>query len=104
MSRGEIRLVSLNPTERREQAGTRPVLIISVDIYNHDAAEVVLVIPIISKAKGIPLHVEVNPPEGGLSITGYIKCEEARSISTSRLIKKNLGVFLHKRLIRLKTV
>lgn len=87
-SRGEIWLVNLNPTEGREQAGTRPALIVSVDIFNQGAAELVVVIPITSKAKGIPLHVEVNPPEGGLSITSYIKCEDARSISIFRLLKK----------------
>lgn len=87
-SRGEIWLVNLNPTEGREQAGTRPALIVSVDLFNHGAAELVVVIPVTSKAKGIPLHVEVNPPEGGLSLKSFVKCEDVRSISTARLIKK----------------
>lgn len=87
-SRGEIWLINLSPTEGREQAGTRPALIISVDIFNHGAAELVVAIPVTSKAKGIPLHVEIAPPEGGLSMTSYVKCEDVRSISTSRLIKK----------------
>ncbi len=87
-SRGEIWLVNLSPTEGREQAGTRPALIVSVDIFNHGAAELVVVIPVTSKAKGIPLHVEVNPPEGGLSLKSFVKCEDVRSISTARLIKK----------------
>lgn len=87
-SRGEIWLVSLNPTQGREQAGTRPALVISVDIFNHGAAELVVVIPITSKAKGIPLHVEIEPPEGGLTLTSFVKCEDVRSISTSRLAKR----------------
>ena len=87
-SRGEIWLVNLSPTEGREQAGTRPALIISVDLFNHGAAELVVVIPVTSKAKGIPLHVEVNPPEGGLSLKSFVKCEDVRSISTARLMKK----------------
>ncbi len=87
-SRGEIWLVNLSPTEGREQAGTRPALIVSVDLFNHGAAELVVVIPITSKAKGIPLHVEVNPPEGGLSLKSFVKCEDVRSISTARLMKK----------------
>jgi hypothetical protein len=36
------------------------------------AAELVVVIPITSKAKGIPLHVEVTPPEGGLTMTSFV--------------------------------
>jgi|SRR6266571_1556151 len=87
-SRGEIWRVNLNPTAGREQAGTRPALIISVDIFNHGAAELVVAIPITSKAKGIPLHVEINPPEGGLNVQRFVKCEDVRSISTSRLVKK----------------
>ncbi|MBA3692008.1 MAG: type II toxin-antitoxin system PemK/MazF family toxin [Acidobacteria bacterium] len=87
-SRGEIWLVNLSPTEGREQAGTRPALIVSVDIFNHGAAELVVVIPVTSKTKGIPLHVEINPPEGGLSLKSFVKCEDVRSISTARLIKK----------------
>src|SRR5438128_12236232 len=89
-SRGEIWLVSLSPTARREQAGTRPALIVSVDMFNHGAAELVIAIPITSKAKGIPLHVEITPLEGGLSLKSDVKCEDVRSISTSRL-KRKLG-------------
>ena len=87
-SRGEIWLVGLDPTKGREQAGMRPALVISVDIFNHGAAELVIAIPITSRAKGVPLHIKVDPPEGGLSLTSYVKCEDVRSISTSRLIRK----------------
>lgn len=87
-SRGEIWLVNLDPTEGREQAGTRPILVISVDGFNHGAAELVVGIPITSRAKGIPLHVEIAPPEGGLTMTSYAKCEDVRSISVKRLVKK----------------
>jgi mRNA interferase MazF len=86
-SRGEIWLVGLDPTKGREQAGMRPALIISVDMFNQGAAELVVAIPITSKAKGIPLHVEVKPPEGGLTLTSFVKCEDVRSISTSRLVR-----------------
>jgi mRNA interferase MazF len=87
-SRGEIWLVGLDPTKGREQAGMRPALVVSVDIFNHGAAELVVAIPITSKAKGIPLHVEVTPPEGGLTMTSFVKCEDLRSISTSRLVRR----------------
>ncbi len=86
--RGEIWLVGLDPTKGREQAGIRPALIVSVDIFNQGAAELVVVIPVTSKAKGIPLHVEILPPEGGLTLTSYVKCEDVRSISTSRLVRR----------------
>lgn len=86
-SRGDVWLVGLDPTKGREQAGMRPALVVSVDGFNHGAAELVVVAPITSKAKGIPLHVQITPPEGGLTMTSFIKCEDVRSISTSRLVK-----------------
>ena len=89
-SRGEVWLVNLDPTQGREQAGSRPALIVSVDKFNHGAAELVIACPITSTAKGIPSHVQVDPPEGGLSLRSFIKCEDVRSISKSRL-QRRLG-------------
>jgi len=62
--------------------------VVSADIFNHGAGEHVVVIPVTSKAKGIPLHVEVQPPEGGLTVTSFVKREDLRSISTSRLVRR----------------
>ena len=85
--RGEVWFVDLDPTKRREHAGQRPCLVISDDRLNRSAAELVIVIPITSKNKHIPSHVELLPPEGGLQLQSFIKCEDIRSISTDRLIK-----------------
>jgi len=84
-SRGQIWLVDLNPTRGHEQAGKRPCLVVSVDLFNQGASGLAVVLPITSKNKGIPFHVEVNPPEGGLTQQSYIKCEDMRSISIERL-------------------
>lgn len=85
-ARGEIWFVNLDPTKGREQAGRRPALVLSVDQFNHSPAELVVIIPITSKAKGIPLHVAVAPPEGGLTQPSFIKCEDVRSVSKERLL------------------
>ena len=79
--------MDLSPTQGREQSGRRPCLIVSDDRFNRSAADLVIVIPITSKDKGIASHVEINPPEGGLQLRSFIKCEDIRSISTDRLIK-----------------
>jgi len=70
-----------------EQAGHRPCLVISVDIFNHGPAGLVVIIPITTKEKGIPFHVAISPPEGGVSKKSFIKCEDIRSVSTERLSK-----------------
>jgi mRNA interferase MazF len=87
-SKGDIWLVDLNPTRGHEQAGKRPCLVVSVDLFNQGASGLIVVLPITSKEKGIPFHVEVNPPEGGLTQRSFIKCEDVRSISTERLSQK----------------
>ena len=81
-------MVDLDPTRGHEQSGRRPGLVVSVDLFNHGPADLVVLVPITSKAKGIPFHVEVNPPEGGLKQKSFIKCEDVRSVSRQRLTRK----------------
>jgi mRNA interferase MazF len=84
-SRGEVWFLDLDPTRDREQSGSRPALVISVDAFNHGPADLVVVLPVTSKAKGIPFHVALAPPEGGIRQPSFIKCEDVRSVSRSRL-------------------
>lgn len=86
-SRGEIWLLNLDPTLGREQAGTRPALVLSVDKFNHGPAELVIVLPITSKDKRQPLHVAVTHPEGGLNRPSFIKTDDIRSVSKQRLMQ-----------------
>lgn len=86
--RGEIWQVNLNPTVGREQAGIRPALVVSANPLNRSLAELVVVVPITSKSKGIPFHVQIDPPEGGVKTTSYIKPEDIRSISKQRLVRR----------------
>ena len=87
-SRGDVWMADLDPNLGREQSGRRPVFILSVNRFNHGPAELVIVIPMTTSSKGIPYHVEVVPPDGGLQQLSFIKCEDVRSISTSRLFRK----------------
>lgn len=84
-SRGDIWLVDLNPVRGREQAGRRPALVISVDLFNHGPAGLAVVLPLTTKDKRIPFHVPVHPPEGGVKQVSFIKCEDIRSVAKERL-------------------
>jgi mRNA interferase MazF len=84
--RGEIWSVDLNPTRGHEQAGTRPVLVVSTDTYNRGPAGLVIVVPITRTDRHIPIHVIVEPPEGGVTGRSVLLCDAVRSISTSRLV------------------
>ena len=83
--RGEVWLADLNPVRGHEQAGRRPALIVSDDLFNRGPAGLVIVLPITSTVRRIPSHVEVVPPEGGLKVRSAVLCDGVRSISTDRL-------------------
>ncbi len=84
-NRGDIWSINFDPTLGREQAGTRPALVISVDKFNHGPADLVVVLPITSRDKKQPMHVVLSPPEGGLARVSFVKCEDVRSVSRQRL-------------------
>ena len=86
--RGEIWLADFDPTRGREQAGRRPVLVLSVDEFNRGPAELIIVAPVTSRIRGIPSHVRIDPPQGGLSRPSVVLCDAVRSISKNRLVKE----------------
>ena len=91
-ARGEVWLAELNPTRGREQAARRPVLVVSEDLFNRGPAGLVIVLPMTSTIRGVPSHVAVSPPEGGLKNASAILCEAVRSISRDRLVERWGGV------------
>jgi mRNA interferase MazF len=87
-ARSEVWLADLNPIRGREQAGMRPCLVVSVNLFNQSPAELVIVVPLTTKEKNIRTHVPLLPPEGGVREQSFIKCEDVRSISTERLTSR----------------
>jgi mRNA interferase MazF len=87
-ARGDIWLADLNPVRGHEQAGRRPVLVVSVDAFNQSRADLVVVIPITSTLRPIPFHVVVQPPEGDLTNPSALLCEAVRSVSKDRLVTR----------------
>lgn len=84
-NRGEIWLADLNPIRGHEQAGTRPVLIISTNTFNHGPAGLVFVLPLTRTDRCIPIHVSIDPPEGGVTARSFVLCDAVRSIAKDRL-------------------
>src|SRR5213593_2365196 len=93
--RGEIGLADLRPTRGREQTGRRPVLVLSVDFFNAGPANLIVVLPLTSTQRDIPLHVKVKKGDGGTRNDSAILCEAIRSVSKDRLISD--GAFSRKR-------
>lgn len=87
-SRGEVWFVALNPTRGHEQAGIRPGLVVSVDLFNQGPAGLVVILPLTTVANWIPLQVEVDPPEGGVKGKSFNTCEDVRSVAKERLSRR----------------
>lgn len=82
-----IFLASLNPTKGSEQAGRRPVLVISRERINQLLA-VVNVIPLTSRKPGRTIYPnEVLVPAGtaGLRVDSIALCYQIRTIDKGRL-------------------
>lgn len=93
-NRGETWLADLGTGRGHEQAGQRPVLVVSDDAFNSGLAGLVMVVPLTSKvkkSKNIPAHVPVVPPEGGLTTPSVILCDQLRTVSKDRLGKAPWG-------------
>jgi len=84
--RGEIRWADLNPTRGREQAGLRPVLILSHDIFNERSGTVIAVaITSQSQKAGFPLTLELK--SGNLPKQSWVKIGQIRTLSIDRIGK-----------------
>jgi mRNA interferase MazF len=87
--RGEIRWADLNPVRGKEQAGLRPVLIISHDVFNERSGTVIAVaITSQPQRAGFPLTMELDSKD--LHKKSWIKISQIRTLSVER-IGKRLG-------------
>jgi mRNA-degrading endonuclease toxin of MazEF toxin-antitoxin module len=80
MKRGEIWLVSLDPTSGHEQKGRRPVLIVSPEAFNR-VTKVPIVLPITSGGNFARMAGFAVPLTGsGIRTTGIIRCDQPRAL------------------------
>jgi mRNA-degrading endonuclease toxin of MazEF toxin-antitoxin module len=79
MKRGDIYLVSLDPTLGHEQQGTRPVLVVSPDKFN-ELTRAPIVVPIRSGGNFARVHgFTVSLNGAGTRTTGVIRCDQPRT-------------------------
>jgi len=84
--RGEIRWADLNPVRGHEQAGLRPVMILSHDIFNERSGTVIAVaITSQSQKAGFPLTLELKSTN--LPKKSWIKISQIRTLSIERIGK-----------------
>lgn len=93
IQRGEIYFVNLDPSQGREQAGKRPVLVISTNEIN----QLPLVVTVVTGTKGTNIpkdyqnNVRVAASESGLSVETVFMCFQIRSLDAKRFPNKPAG-------------
>jgi len=82
--RGDIRWADLNPTRGHEQAGMRPVLVLSHDVFNERSGTVVAVALTSQPPRaGFPLTFEITSQ--GMPKRSWVKISQIRTLSVERL-------------------
>ncbi len=76
MKRGDIYLVSLDPTAGREQRGVRPVLIVSPAEFNA-ATKLPVILPITNGGQ-VARRIGFAVPLSGIRTTGVVRCDQPR--------------------------
>lgn len=82
--RGEIRWAELNPTRGNEQAGLRPVLILSQDVFNARSGTVIaLALTSQPQRAGFPLTLELTNAK--LPKRSWVKISQIRTLAVERI-------------------
>ena len=85
--RGEIRWADLNPVRGHEQAGLRPVLVLSQDVFNERSGTVIAVaLTSQPQRAGFPLTLELSAP--ALPKRSWIKISQIRTLAVERVGKR----------------
>lgn len=93
LERGQIYFVNLNPVKGREQAGERPVLILSIDAINR--LPLVVTVVVVTKGANLqrnyPTNVRVAPDESGLLMETVFMGFQVRSLDATRFLGNPVG-------------
>jgi mRNA interferase ChpB len=76
VNRGDIYLVSLDPTEGREQRGSRPVVVVSATAFNV-ATQLPVVCPI-TNGGDFARRIGFAVPISGIKTSGVVRCDQPR--------------------------
>lgn len=92
IERGQIWLVSFNPSRGSEQRGTRPALIIQNNVGNQFSPNTI-VLAISSKQGNVKLDIKIEKNnQNYLKNDSFVKCSQILTLSKDRLMKFMGGV------------
>lgn len=74
--RGDVVWITMNPQAGHEQAGRRPAVVLSPEMYNEKAG-LAIMCPVTSQIKGYPFEVSLP---SGLPVSGVILADQVKSL------------------------
>lgn len=84
----EVWVARLDPAAGHEQAGRRPVVVVSREAFNATGWRLCICVPLTTRDRGSPLHVAIAPPEGGVREASFALVDQVRSLDRSRLLER----------------
>ena len=82
--RGEVRWADLNPVRGHEQAGRRPVLVLSHDVFNERSGTVIaMALTSQPQRAGFPLTLELQAAK--LPKRSWVKISQIRTLAVERI-------------------
>ena len=82
--RGAVVWADLDPTVGRQQGGRRPAVVVASDDYLAVVDTLTIVVPVTSRDRGWPNHVQLHGPVG-LDRSSWAMTEQPRTISRGRI-------------------
>jgi mRNA interferase ChpB len=89
MKRGDIYLVTLDPTSGHEQRGYRPVLIVSPAEFN-EATKLPVILPITHGGE-FAQRIGFAVPIAGIKTTGFVRCDQPSVLDLQARNGKKVG-------------
>ncbi|MEH2164387.1 MAG: type II toxin-antitoxin system PemK/MazF family toxin [Nostoc sp.] len=105
IQREQIYFINLNPVEGREQAVTRPVLVLSIDAIN----QLPLVVTVVVGTKGTnikhdyPTNIRGSPSSSGLRQETVFLCLQIRSLDPNRFPADPVGNISDSKMLEVET-
>ncbi|MFJ1708500.1 type II toxin-antitoxin system PemK/MazF family toxin [Kitasatospora sp. NPDC088346] len=82
----QVWMADLSPVTASEQAGRRPVVVVSSPLFARFPTAMAIVAPLATADRGLPHHVPVTSTQSGLNRPSWALTDGVRTISEQRLI------------------
>jgi mRNA interferase MazF len=87
----QVWMADLSPVMGSEPAGRRPVVVVNSPFYATFPIPMAIVVPLTTRARGLPHHVPVSSAQSGLKRRSWARTDDVRAISEQRLTGRPFG-------------